>query len=92
MNIRISGPAQRDLKAAFDFIYDDNPKAAMKMSDAILASVRSLAEFPLRGRTGRIAETRELVVRQTGHIIGYLVRPDEIIILRVLHGRQNWPV
>lgn len=91
MRVRISGPGRSDLKAAFDFIYDSSPHAAEAVLALLLEAMRGLADLPHRGRPGRIAGTRELVVARTGHIIAYAVRRNEVVILRVRHGRQAWP-
>lgn len=89
MKVRISGPAQADLRAAFDFIHLDNPRAATAIVSVILRAADSLAEFSDRGRPGLVAGTRELVVRRTGHVITYRVTKDEVIIARIRHGRQD---
>jgi toxin ParE1/3/4 len=43
------------------------------------------------GRSGRVADTRELVISRTPFIVVYRVTPTRIEILRVLHGAQAWP-
>ncbi len=40
------------------------------------------------GRQGRVANTRELVVLGTPYIVAYVVLPDGVKLLRVLHGAQ----
>ena len=42
------------------------------------------------GRQGRVANTRELVVLGTPYIVAYVVLPDGVKLLRVLHGAQQW--
>lgn len=91
MKVRISGPGRSDLKDAFDFLHTENPRAAAATLNMLFASIRSLADLPERGRPGRIEGTREFVVTRTGHVIDYILRGDEGIILRVRHGRQHWP-
>ncbi|ETW95415.1 MAG: hypothetical protein ETSY1_30775 [Candidatus Entotheonella factor] len=48
-------------------------------------------EHPHLGRVGRVADTRELVITDTPYIVPYMVSEDRIILLRVLHGAQQWP-
>jgi plasmid stabilization system protein ParE len=91
MRVLISGPGRSDLKDAFDFLHADNPRAAAATLDILLEAIRSLIDLPDRGRPGRIPGTREFVVTRTGHVIAYLVRDDEVVVLRVRHGRQAWP-
>jgi addiction module RelE/StbE family toxin len=91
VKVRLSGPARADLKNAFDFIHADNPRAAQAVVETILTRLRTLETTPNRGRSGRITGTRELVVSRTGHVAAYVVREDEVIIVRIRHGRQHWP-
>ena len=41
------------------------------------------------GRPGRVAETRELIVRN--YIVAYRVKDETIQILRILHAKREWP-
>jgi len=50
-----------------------------------------LAKFPMQGRAGRIANTRELVLAGLPYLVVYRVSEDEVQILRLLHGAQEWP-
>ena len=43
------------------------------------------------GRPGRVADTREWVVKDTAFLLGYLVENNELSILAVLHSKQYWP-
>lgn len=79
-----------DLNKIVDHIALDNPSAALGMWDDIERQVERLRDFPLSGRTGRISQTRELVVAGTPYIVVYLVAID-VELIRVLHGAQQWP-
>jgi len=79
-----------DLDRIVDHIAKDNPAAALDMWDAIESQVERLCYFPRSGRTGRMPETRELVVTGTAYIIVYIVG-DDVELVRVLHGAQQWP-
>ncbi|MGV8839032.1 MAG: type II toxin-antitoxin system RelE/ParE family toxin [Bauldia sp.] len=57
-----------DLLEINEHIAADNPAAAARVAAAIRASVATLERFPNRGRIGRIAGTRELVVPRTPYI------------------------
>jgi len=61
------------------------------MGDAIEAAVRNLVDYPHLGRPGRVKGTRALVVSGTPYVIAYRVEPDAAVILRLLHGAQQWP-
>jgi plasmid stabilization system protein ParE len=57
----------------------------------IRKSVGGLSSFPLLGRIGRVAGTRELVIPGTPFIAAYRVDEDEVVISKVLRGRRSWP-
>jgi toxin ParE1/3/4 len=71
------------------YIDQDQPAAARRVAQRILASVERLAKHPHLGRPGREPDTRELVVAGTPYIIPYLIHRDHLAILAVLHGAQN---
>lgn len=79
-----------DLDRIVDRIALDNPSAALDMWDEIERQVERLRDFPRSGRGGRVLETRELVVSGTPYIVVYLVS-DDVELIRVLHGAQQWP-
>ena len=74
-----------------EYVAHDNPGAAGDLAMALLAAVEYLAELPRRGRPGRVAGTRELVVPGTPYVIPYRLRNDRLEIVAVFHGRQKWP-
>jgi addiction module RelE/StbE family toxin len=83
--------AEADLDRIFEYILANNPDAALRIVDTIRQAVQILIEHPHLGRAGRVADTRELVIPGTPYIVPYLVLDDRIILLRVLHGAQQWP-
>jgi toxin ParE1/3/4 len=93
MNIIWRAAAQDDLNRAFDYILEHNPAAVLRLYETIRQRVERLADHPALGRAGRIADTRELVIVGTRYLVAYTVdrRIDAVIILRILHGAQEWP-
>ena len=77
-------PAVADLMAIVDYISDDNPGAALALMDEILA------DHPKRCRPGRVAGTRELIVRPN-YLVVYAETAAKVTVLRVLHAAQMWP-
>jgi addiction module RelE/StbE family toxin len=73
------------------YIARDNPTAATRIANTLLAAVERLAELPNRGRPGRVAGTRELIVPGTPYVIPYRLREDRLEVIAVFHGRQKWP-
>ena len=84
-------PAVRDLQDIFDFIVEESPQNALLVDARICEQTDELAMFPSMGRAGTVSGTRELVIKKTPYIAVYRVEENEIHILRVLHGSQQWP-
>lgn len=91
MIIRWLEDAVHDLRSLRDYIAQGNPLAATKIAKRLLSSVELLVEQPGIGRTGRVPNTRELVISQTPFIIPYRVKNNTVEILRVLHSAMKWP-
>jgi toxin ParE1/3/4 len=83
--------ARRDVNEIWDFIEVRNPNAAELVSSEILRAVEGLLQLPKRGKPGRVKETRELVVSGLPYVVVYLLADERVVILRVLHGAQDWP-
>jgi toxin ParE1/3/4 len=91
MKVVWSRLAGRDRDEIFDFIAADNFSAAVS-NDLKLAEIEAqLSRFPESGRPGRVAGTREWVVPGTPFIAVYRMERDALILLRLIHGAQQWP-
>jgi toxin ParE1/3/4 len=82
--------ARADLLTIVDYISDDNPDAAQQLKDDIEAKVAQLAQHPKLYRPGRVAGTREMIVRRN-YVVVYAEDARVVSILRVLHAAQQWP-
>lgn len=82
--------ARTDLLAIIDYISDDNPEAAQRLKDDIEANTARLPEHPKLYRAGRVAGTREMVVR-TNYVVIYAEDARAVLIPRILHAAQQWP-
>jgi toxin ParE1/3/4 len=49
--------------AIIDYISDDNPEAAQRLGEDVEEKISLLKEHPKLYRVGRVAGTREMVVR-----------------------------
>ena len=91
MRIVFDARARDDIERLFDWIANDNPKAALDMVSRIEARVRLLAApgFAQMGRPGVVEGTREVV--EHPYIVVYEVREREreIVVIAVMHGAQN---
>ncbi|MBL8664212.1 MAG: type II toxin-antitoxin system RelE/ParE family toxin [Candidatus Odyssella sp.] len=92
MRIVWSVPAQTDLESIYDFIAQENPHAAALVIRRIRDRVRQLEATPRVGRVGRVENTRELVVGRTPYIVAYRIEESRIAIIRIIHGRREWPL
>ncbi|MAM74158.1 type II toxin-antitoxin system RelE/ParE family toxin [uncultured Tistrella sp.] len=82
--------ARADFLAIVDYISDHNPDAAQRLKDDIEARVAQLPMHPRLYRVGRVPGTREMLVR-SNYLVIYQETPRAVIVLRVLHGAQQWP-
>ncbi|MGB9429497.1 MAG: type II toxin-antitoxin system RelE/ParE family toxin [Gammaproteobacteria bacterium] len=91
MKLKWTRQALHQLLDAQDYIARENPSAAKQVVNRIAATCRQLLDHPVMGRAGRITGTRELIVNRTPYFVIYAVVDDTVQILRVLHGKQDWP-
>jgi plasmid stabilization system protein ParE len=89
-----SQPALVDLDRKHQFLVATDPELAIKAVQAIVQSGKSLEDNPQRGTP--IADTpglRKLLVPfgKYGYVLHYILLNEEVLILRVYHGRQNRP-
>lgn len=86
--IRWSPLALRDLLEIRDYIRRDKPEAARAEADRIRRSVERLSSFPESGRNLEVIPGVREVVSGNYHIY-YRVRPSQVEILRVYHGKRR---
>jgi toxin ParE1/3/4 len=91
MRVRWTTPAREQFVSAYEYIAGENRAAAARTANRIWKSTELLASHPMAGREGRVAGTRELVVRGTPFIVGYRIEKKEIWILAVMHAARKWP-
>jgi len=91
MRVRWTTDAADDLDRISGYIAADRPEAARKIALHMVRTVDGLDMFPNRGRPGRVVGTRELVLAPGPFIAVYEVHDDEVQVLRLLHGAQEWP-
>ena len=79
-----------DLEILREYIENDNPAASEKVIQHIIKSLGYLIDNPELGRTGRIINTRELLLSGLPYVIVYKIKNNCIEILRVFHGAMKW--
>jgi toxin ParE1/3/4 len=81
-----------DFRAISQYIEQNGGiEAANRVSRGIYESIQTLRTMPYRGRPGKIADTRELVVPGLPYVAFYRVIGDRVRVFGIVHGARNWP-
>jgi len=91
MQIKWTRKALINLDNAVEYIARENPVAAQNAAQKIWDASQLLTNHPGIGRPGRVAGTRELVVKGLPFILPYAEDAGTIFILRVMHTSMIWP-
>jgi addiction module RelE/StbE family toxin len=91
MQLRWTVEAANDLERIADYLLLHAPDRAQVLIDRVYDAPTALLTFPNRGRPGKKAGTRELVLAPLPYIVVYTVRGDIVFVVRILHGAQQWP-
>jgi len=91
MRVRYTPEAISDLKKLKEFIEVKNPLAAQRAATAILKGISQLKTFPHIGAVVLQAPDPEIIrdLIIGNYIVRYLIRSNEINILRVWHHKEN---
>lgn len=90
MRIRWTVPAADDLENIKGYLQQHYPQIAESTVRTIYQQIRSLENFPQRGRPGHVSGTRELPVTGLPYVVVYAVRTGAVEILHIFHGAQDW--
>ncbi len=85
-------PARKDLKNIYDYISLDSEYYAKKVSEEFLSKIEKLSTFPNMGRIVpelELPQVRELIIYS--YRIIYELREENIEILAIVHGKQDFP-
>ena len=89
--LRWTAAAAADLECIAYYLIEHTPENATNLVRRIYEAPSVLRTFPNRGRPGRKAGTRELVVPSLPYIVVYQLAGDVVHVVRILHGAQDWP-
>jgi len=94
-NVVMSPEAERDLEQIGDYIVRQSgrPKTALNIIRKIKARVYELEDFPLIGTPLSAVATIDADYRFLGcgsYLAFYRYRNDDVLIDRILHGRQDY--
>lgn len=85
-----------DLARLREFIHVHSPAAASRAAKRILQAAQKLQTMPFVGSSVPDIEPplRDLFVHfgQSGYWLRYMVTDDEIIIIKIWHGREQRPL
>ncbi len=68
-----------------------NAAQASTIARSISARANLLDQFKGLGKAGNLPNTREYKIARLPYIIVYTVRDEDVVILRIWHGRQDRP-
>lgn len=92
MSVVWTAPADEDRERIVLFIAQDNPEAAVAVDELFTLAAAGLADFPSRGRPGRVPGTRELVTHGSYVLVySYDEERDVTYIKAVLHTSRQYP-
>ena len=89
MAVRWTPAAANDLEQIARYLKEHHPDFAEDTVGTLYHAAESLTHFPSRGRTGRHAGTRELVVGRIPYVIVYSTIEQTIWISRILHTARD---
>ncbi len=83
--------AKTQLRHIHDYIFEDSPLYAKRVSEALVHKTLGLDDLPRKGRM--VAELNEDTVRELelySYRVLYEIKPDNLIeVLAVIHKRQH---
>ena len=93
MRVRWTTDAADDLERICDYIAERRPDSARRVAQSVVERISELRSFPRIGRPGRVDGTREMTFPPLPYVAVYeILEPqDEVRVLRILHGAQQWP-
>ena len=89
MRLRWLPQATEDLENIKNYLTEHQPQFAQSTVQRLYEGIRALKNTPYRGRTGSVADTRELVFTPLPYIAVYRVKGQTIEILHIWHGAQD---
>lgn len=87
-HLQFSASAKKDLIRLREFIAKHNPEAARRVGQRLKVSIQRLTEQPDMGvNVEDLSGVQELIADD--YIVRYLVRGEEIYILRIWHRKED---
>lgn len=88
MRVRLSIQATADRQRLAAFLAEHDPRAALRVVDAITTGIARLADMPRIGQ--RVGGARELYIRfgDSGYVVQYRIDADAVLVARIFHMRE----
>jgi toxin ParE1/3/4 len=90
VNVVWTDVAEQNRADIFDYIAADNPGAAVEMDTLFSEVAAKLVAYPMLGKAGRIAGTRELFPHESYRLI-YEIEGETVWVLALVHTARLWP-
>jgi addiction module RelE/StbE family toxin len=90
MTVRWLAEALINLADILDAVSEESPQGAAMLAAEIESKTARLETHPKLYKAGRVRGTRECVVTEN-YLFVYRLQGADVLILRVLHARQQWP-
>ncbi len=91
MQVKWLDKALDNLDEEMEYIAREDSDAANQAFKHVMEQVNSLAQFPHKGRPGRVAGTRELVIQKYPFLVPYTIEYGCVVIIRVFHTSRQLP-
>jgi toxin ParE1/3/4 len=90
LKLGFTAKALEDLERLHEFVAENNPAAAKRIRDQLLASFQTLLEQPKGGKPVKSLPVRQWVTGD--YVIRYVLDGEQnLIIVRIWHGREERP-
>jgi toxin ParE1/3/4 len=89
LRVRLTAQSRDDLSEIWDYIADDNITAADRTVDRLIAACQKFAHTPEVGRSREEFRHGLRSFAVGNHVIFYRIWPEQVDILRILHGARN---
>lgn len=90
MKVRWTPEALQDRADIWDYLVARDTHAALNMDQAFSDARLFLRDFPMSGREGLVAGTRELIPHPSYRLV-YEIFGETIWILALVHTARQWP-
>ena len=89
MRIKRTAASSADIGRILNYYVDRDPAFASKLAESLERGLKQLSSFPHSGSSREYLMPGLRALSRLDHIIFYIVRSDHILVLRVLHSRQD---